>query len=225
MSEADNLREPNSNWVQRWRDENIGWHHVEFNTHLLNHWHALCLPKGALVLAPLCGKSRDMVWLAQQGYRIRGIELSPLAVETFFKECHLTPEVESVEGFERWTAGPYEIFCGDIFDFALLDNSDIDAVYDRASLIALNPVQRRHYVALFKKHLPSKAKLLLVAMDYPQNEMTGPPYCVAESEVRALFESDYSVKLLHTLNILEDTERYGGKGVSRMWEQVYLLKP
>ncbi len=99
MSDSDALRDPNDNWLQRWADQNIGWHHVEFNPHLLNHWHALHMPQGSLVLAPLCGKSRDMAWLGEQGYRIRGIELSPLAVEAFFEEHRLQPEVTRVDGF------------------------------------------------------------------------------------------------------------------------------
>jgi thiopurine S-methyltransferase len=197
---------------------------VEFNPHLLNHWHALHMPQGSRVLAPLCGKSRDMVWLAEQGYRIRGVELSPLAVESFFVEQALEPEVATVAGFERWRAGPYELYCGDIFDLPQLDNGDIDAVYDRASLIALNPLQRRHYADMLSELLPNKSRMLLVAMDYPQEEMTGPPYSVQEAEVRALFESRFKVTLLHTLDLLEDTERYGDKGVSRILEQVYLLK-
>jgi thiopurine S-methyltransferase len=225
MSNSDtHLREPNANWMQRWQDQDIGWHHVEFNTHLLNHWHSLRLPRGSLVLAPLCGKSRDMLWLAKQGYRIRGIELSPLAVESFFAEHKLTPTRLSMQGFERWTSGPYEIFCGDIFDLPLLENRDIDAVYERASLVALNPDQRRHYAELLKKILPEKTRMLLVAMDYPQEEMQGPPYSVQMSEVKALFEPRFAVSLLHTLDLLQDTERYGKRGISRMLEQVYLLK-
>jgi thiopurine S-methyltransferase len=219
------LREPNDNWLQRWQRQDIGWHHTEFNAHLLNHWHALRMPRGSLILAPLCGKSRDMCWLAEQGYRIRGIELSPLAVESFFSENQLRPEITAQEGFERWRAGPYDIYCGDIFDLKLLDNGDIDAVYDRASLIALSPVQRERYAELLRERLPQRCKMLLVAMDYPQEQMPGPPYSVQETEVRALFESRFQVRLLHTLNLLQDSERYGDKGLSRMTEQVYLLKP
>ncbi len=225
MSETDALRDPNDNWLQRWKEQNIGWHHVEFNPHLLNHWHAMHMPQGSVVLAPLCGKSRDMVWLAQQGYRIRGVELSPLAVESFFGEHQLQPEVSAVAGFECWRAGPYELYCGDIFDLPQLDTGDIDAVYDRASLIALNPLQRRHYANMLCRLLPEKCRILLVAMDYPQEEMSGPPYSVQEAEVRELFESRFKITLLHTLDLLKDSERYGDKGVSRMLEQVYLLKP
>ena len=224
MSGLDDLRDPNEHWLQRWRDQNIGWHHVEFNPHLLNHWHALRLPQGSLVLAPLCGKSRDMVWLAQQGYRIRGVELSPLAVETFFDEHRLQPEITRVEGFACWKAGPYELYCGDIFDLPQLDNSDVDAVYDRASLVALNPHQRRHYADMLIDLMPARSRILLVAMDYPQEEMNGPPYAVTEQEVRELFASRFKVQLLHTLDLLKETQRYGERGVSRMLEQVYLLK-
>ncbi len=225
MSDPDAIRDPNNNWLQRWEEHNIGWHHVEFNPHLLNHWHALRLPQGSLVLAPLCGKSRDMVWLAGQGYRIRGIELSPLAVESFFDEHDLQPEVTQVAGFERWQAGPYELYCGDIFDLPQLDNSDIDAVYDRASLIALNPLQRNHYAEMLCDLLPKRSRMLLVAMDYPQEEMPGPPYSVREAEIKSLFEPKFQVQLLHTLGLLKDSERYGDKEVKRLLEQVYLLKP
>lgn len=224
MNDLDQYKDPNSYWINRWQDQDIGWHHQEFNAHLLNHWHSLYLPQGSLVLAPLCGKSRDLLWLAEQGYRIRGIELSPLAVESFFTEHKLKPTRISMQGFERWTAGPYEIYCGDIFDLTLMDNRDIDAVYDRASLVALNPAQRRQYAELLVRSLPEKVKMLLVAMDYPQAEMQGPPYSVQMSEVRALFEPHFTVNLRHTLDLLQDTERYGDKGVSRLLEQVYLLK-
>ncbi|MEJ2610288.1 MAG: thiopurine S-methyltransferase [Candidatus Thiodiazotropha sp.] len=218
------LRDPNENWLQRWEKGDIGWHHVEFNQHLLNHWHTLFLPEGSLVLAPLCGKSRDMYWLAEQGYRIRGVELSQLAIKMFFKEHQLQPTIERVGEFECWRQGPYELLCGDIFDLYQFDNSDIEAVYDRASLVALNPQQRKQFAQMLIETLPKGVKILLVTMDYPQHEMDGPPYSVGEAEVRALFESRYSVTMLHDLNLLHDTDRYSGRGVSQMSEQIYLLK-
>jgi thiopurine S-methyltransferase len=219
------LTEPNEHWLQRWRDQNIGWHHEEFNPHLLNHWPLLEVPEDSLVFAPLCGKSRDMVWLAQRGYRVRGVELSPLAVETFFAENGLQPKREPVGGFECWSAGPYELYCGDIFDLERLDNEVVDAVYDRASLIALNPVQRTHYAQLLRRVLPVGCPMLLVAMDYPQHEMTGPPFSVDQQEVQRLYGEDYQVDLLHSLDLLQESQRYREQGLSRLIEQIYHLKP
>jgi len=219
------LTEPNEHWLERWRDQNIGWHHEEFNPHLLNHWSVLELPEDSLVFAPLCGKSRDMVWLAQRGYRVRGLELSPLAVETFFAENGLQPKREPVGEFECWSAGPYELYCGDIFDLEQLDNEAVDAVYDRASLVALNPLQRRYYAQLLRRVLPVGCPMLLVAMDYPQHEMTGPPFSVAEVEVRRLYDADYQVELLHSLDLLQESQRYREQSLSRLFEQIYHLKP
>jgi thiopurine S-methyltransferase len=166
-----------------------------------------------------------MVWLAQRGYRVRGIELSPLAVETFFAENGLQPKRESVAGFERWSAGPYELYCGDIFDLQRLDNDIVDAVYDRASLVALNPLQRSHYAQLLRRVLPVGCSMLLVAMDYPQHEMNGPPFSVEEQEVRRLYGSHYQVDLLHSLDLLQESQRYREQGLSRLYEQIYHLKP
>lgn len=223
MNEENSLRDPNNNWLQRWAEQDIGWHHEEFNSHLLNYWTSLDVPEGSVVLTPLCGKSRDMAWLAERGYRVHGIELSPLAVAEFFEEQQLTPERVVQGAFECWSAGPYELFCGDIFDLDQIDLSEVGAVYDRASLVALNPEQRKHYAQMLGQLLPNICPILLVAMDYPQREMEGPPYSVNEVEVRALFAQNYTVKLLHSLDLMKETDRYREKGLSRMLEEIYKL--
>ena len=115
--------------------------------------------------------------------------------------------------------------CGDIFDLEQLDNGQISAVYDRASLVALNPVQRMYYVQLLKRVLPQGCPILLVAMDYSQHEMSGPPYSVDEMEVQGLFRSDYAVNLLDSLDLLNQSERYKEQGLSRIYEQIYQVMP
>ncbi|PVV15691.1 MAG: thiopurine S-methyltransferase, partial [gamma proteobacterium symbiont of Ctena orbiculata] len=77
---------------------------------------------------------------------------------------------------------------------------------------------------MLKRFLPEQAKVLLITMEYPQGEMDGPPFSVSDDEVRALFKQRFSIQHLHSLNILQDTDRYREKGVSQMLEHVYLLK-
>ena len=67
-------------WHQRWQEGRIGFHRGEVMPLLEKHWPALQLPAADTVLVPLAGKSLDMVWLATQGHRVLGVELSPLAV-------------------------------------------------------------------------------------------------------------------------------------------------
>ncbi len=86
-------------WLERWQKSEIGFHSKEVQPALEKHWPALNVAKGARVLVPLCGKSLDMVWLAEQGYAVVGAELSELAVDAFFAERGLTPSVRIVDGF------------------------------------------------------------------------------------------------------------------------------
>jgi len=58
-------------WHDRWRRNQIGYHENNFNRHLVKHWRALGVQAGARVFVPLCGKSRDIIWLAEQGCKRR----------------------------------------------------------------------------------------------------------------------------------------------------------
>lgn len=84
-------------WQRRWARNEIGFHLNEVNPYLRRHWPNLRLAEGARVLVPLCGKSLDMAWLAEQGFAVLGVELSERAVEDFFAEQGLTADV-SVQG-------------------------------------------------------------------------------------------------------------------------------
>jgi thiopurine S-methyltransferase len=211
-------------WLSRWEENDIGWHHEEFNPHLLGFWHNLEIPAGARILVPLSGKSRDMVWLAEHDYRILGVEISPIAVSSFFAERGLEPRVTEGERFSRWQAGDYDMLCGDLFLLQKEDLREINAVYDRASLVALNRDQREAYAGLLAQLLPSGCAVLLVAMDYPQHEMQGPPYCVTEQEVKEIFGADFHIDLLDSLDLIKNSDRYQNRGLSRMSEQIYRLK-
>ena len=78
-------------WIERWQKGETGFHQEAGNDLLPKHWPSLALAPRSTVFVPLCGKSFDMVWLAAQGHRVVGVELSPLAVDDFFRE----QEIES----------------------------------------------------------------------------------------------------------------------------------
>src|SRR5690348_16253628 len=101
-------------WLQRWQEGRTGWHRDAVMPLLEQHWPALGVPHGTRVLVPLCGKSLDMAWLASQGLRVRGVELSPLAIETFFTEQALQPHSRSMPHGRHHQAGDIEIVNADI---------------------------------------------------------------------------------------------------------------
>lgn len=179
-------------WHARWRDGRIGFHEGAVSARLQRHWPALGLAPGDAALVPLCGKAHDLVWLAERGHPTLGVEISPIAVEDFFREQGLSPERERVGAFELWRAGRITILCGDWFalDRALaeeLAGGPLRGWWDRAGIVALPPEMRRRHVAQIAALTPPGARGLLVCLEYPPEEKEGPPFSVDAAEVRAAF--------------------------------------
>lgn len=211
-------------WLQRWREGRTGFHRDSVMPLLEQHWDALDLPRGSRVCVPLAGKSLDMLWLAARGYRVLGIELSPLAVAQFFSDNALQPRIHESRLGRHHVAGNIELICGDVFalDAELL--ADCAGVYDRAALIALPPDLRRRYVELFYALLPAQCRGLLITLEYPQGEKSGPPFSVEEPEVRDLYGSQWSVDVLEARDILATQPGFSAEGVSALSTAVYRLQ-
>ena len=203
-------------WNQRWREGRIGFHQDRVTPLLEQYWDALDLPAGARVLVPLAGKSLDMLWLAQKGYRVLGVELSQLAVSQFFTENHLSPTVSETQGSVWYRAGSIEMICGDAFALDAEVLQSCDAVYDRAALIALPPTLRTRYADQVYARLPSGCRGLLVTLEYPQDQKAGPPFSVSADEVHTRFERDWRLDLLERRDILANQPGFVAEGVSAL---------
>ena len=158
-------------WHDRWRNAQIGFHQPRPNEKLITHWPELGSPAASPVFVPLCGKSLDMVWLAERGHRVIGIELSEVAIDEFFKGQNLTPETRQIGFLRLKSAGPYKLYCGDYFAMSpeLLDGTR--TIYDRAALIALPPEMRRSYTA----HLDELFGATYVIDECRRDEDISPP--------------------------------------------------
>lgn len=210
-------------WLERWEKGEIGFHQEEFNPHLRQYWHELQLAQDSLIFVPLCGKSRDMLWLRKQGQQILGIELSAVAVQAFFEENGYTPQQSAHGKFELCEAHGIGILCGDFFDLNKYDLMKVSAVYDRASLIALPSEMRKRYVSHLVNTLPPATKILLLTVDYLQHEMQGPPFAVSKDEVKSLFGAHAEVRLLAEQDVLAQNPRFRERGLSRLQENIFLL--
>jgi len=210
-------------WHQRWEQNQIGFHQREINTHLQQFWQQLVLPERSTVFVPLCGKSRDLLWLRAQGHKVLGVEISPIACAAFFEENGLQPDIDRQGSFQHFEADGLSILCGDFFQLTAADLSQVDGAYDRASLVALPPAMRLDYVRHLDAILPAAIRVLLVTMEYPQVEMDGPPFSVHEDEVQSLFEGRFNTQLLFQLDILAENLRFQQKGLSALQENAYLL--
>lgn len=208
-------------WHQKWQSQDIGFNQPQPNQLMQRYFPSLKLTSGCRIFVPLCGQSIDMLWLAGQGYKVIGVELSQIACNTFFHEHKISFKITEINNFRLYRSDEITIFCGDFFKINGGILGKIDAVYDRAALIALPSEVRKAYSAhLIELMLPSSVMLLITTM-YNQNEMQGPPFSVDGDEVAALY-SAFEINLLYS-NQFDVPAHLRIKGLRQATEQAYLL--
>ncbi len=211
-------------WHERWQRAEIGFHRDQTNVYLQQFWSVLDLAPGQGVFVPLCGKSRDVLWLAGQGHPVTGVEISPLAVEAFFAENDLQPRRSRQGVFEIWQHDEIRILLGDFFALEPLHLAGCASVYDRAALIALPPTLRERYVDHLNRLLP-QMRMLLLTLEYDQAILPGPPFAVDEAEVRQRYGATHAIEVLTVRDALSEESRWRDRGMTWLLERVYRLMP
>ena len=206
-------------WHDRWQRNQIGFHEPHVNPLLVAQFDSLSLPAGSRIFVPLCGKTLDIKWLLSRGYRVAGAELSEIAVQQLFADLGLTAQTLAIDKTICYSAPGVDVFQGDIFTLSRDDLREVDAVYDRAALIALPEPARIRY-ARHLMNITQCAMQLLICLDYDQQLMAGPPFAVDGAEVARLYQDGYDLKALGSAQIPE-----GLKGKVPATESVWLLSP
>ncbi len=183
-------------WHEKWEANELAFHLADYNPVLVDNWPRLAIPAGSKVFVPLCGKSRDMVWLMEQGYQVLGVELSELAARSFLKETGLEAQRDLDGPFVRYRTERLEYLCGDFFSLEPERLDGVAAVYDRASLIALPSDLRAQYSAKMKTLLQPGVQILLVTITYLDGQINPPPFRVYRDEVETLFTPWCEISLL-----------------------------
>ena len=214
-------------WQKAWSEDRIGFHQENINKRLQQHWQALSLTGKSPVFVPLCGKTQDMLWLHGQGHPIVGVELSSKATRGFFTENDL-PFTQSQEGdFEVFRgigqADGITLLAGDFFKLTPEHLAHCRAFYDRASLIAMPPAMRAEYAAHLGRLMHNDARGLLLAIAYDQDRMKGPPFSVADDNVRELLGQAFTISELAYFSGPERLGNLAKRGLETLEERVYLL--
>jgi thiopurine S-methyltransferase len=210
-------------WLERWQNHQIGFHQPKVQPALVRHWSTVDVAKGGNVLVPLAGKSLDMSWLAEQGYNVVGVELSEIAVAEFFAERAITPAIKKTGKFTVSAAGPIEIWRGDFFELSAPELPRIDAVYDRAAMVAMPDDMQPRYAAKLAELMPVGARGLLIGLDYDTNEMKGPPFSIPQRDMRNLLGPHFDIDVLEVRDGQTKTDHLAKRGLTRLEEATYVL--
>lgn len=211
-------------WQSRWQEGRIGFHKPEVNPLLINYFDKLNLPANSRVLVPLCGKSIDMAWLGAQGYDVIGVELVESAVQEFFAEQSISPTVHqhadnpAIKYYQgQFAEQTITLWVADIFALTAEDIGNVDAVYDRAALIALPEDMRLRYSEQIRK-MSGHAPQLLITLNYDQSKKDGPPFSVNKTQIQQYYGNHYQITELEN-----ETSTLNANAALSVTEHVWLL--
>lgn len=206
-------------WQSRWEENKIAFHEDRPNALFSAHLSRLALAPGSRVFVPLCGKSNDLGWLADQGHRVVGVELNDGAVAEAYRTLSIRPDVVQAGRHVHYQSPRIEVFVGDFFDLTPELVGSVDAIYDRAALVALPPDMRRSY-ARFITTLTGLVPQFLISFDYEQSQTEGPPFSVPEEDISALYGDRYTQERIVSVAISGPlAERCSGEEIA------WLLSP
>jgi len=173
-------------WLDRWQTNQIGFHLPEAHPLLVKHSQFLSLKEGDRIFLPLCGKTLDIHWFLAQGIDVVGAELAETAIIQLFKELDVEPDITISGKLKLYSAPHIDIFVGDIFDLDKKSIGHVDALYDRAALVALPQEMRERYVQHLKEIAPCFNELL-ISFEYDPSQYSGPPFYVGHEEIKSYY--------------------------------------
>jgi thiopurine S-methyltransferase len=188
-------------WHEKWQLNHLGFHEDNGNDLLRAHINALALENNARIFVPLCGKTLDIAWLLQEGYHVIGVELSAIAIEELFDHLNLTPNITEITDFQHYSNDKIDIFVGDFFALTADMIGHIDAIYDRAALVALPHEMRLDYTQHLMK-ITNQAQQLLINFEYDQSLLQGPPFSITAQMIQDYYGANYHIRLLKQRSVI-----------------------
>jgi thiopurine S-methyltransferase len=118
--------------------------------------------------------------------------------------------------YDRFSGKKVTLLKGDFFELdETTTGGRFDVIFDRASMVAIEPSLREQYVKTMSKLIAPGGKLLLVVIERrsgTEEDLTGPPFSIPETEVRRLYEGQQWVG---SVTLLQDNgEQEQNKGSS-----------
>lgn len=206
-------------WLDLWEQNQTRWHQENINPHLDTFLLPMLPTSQQTVFVPLCGKTSDMTWLVENGHRVIGVELSELAVKTYFESNDIPFRRVEKDASLLYQSRDVTIVVGDFFDLGQDLLRDVTFVYDRAALVALDRPTRGQYSSTLQRILPGGFQVLLLTIEY-SGALTGPPFSVSAAEIQQLFPAPLKVTTLLETELAVPGSRFSEQGVVSMVERV-----
>lgn len=115
------------------------------------------------IFVPMCGKTRDMLWLAERGHAITGAEINARYIMAFFRDAALEYELRSEQIKPKRNVNVYAakghditLYQCDIFDYSVEVSGQFDAIWDQSAIPVINEMgskRLKQYTSLMQSLL------------------------------------------------------------------------
>uniref|UniRef100_A0A452RGA0 Thiopurine S-methyltransferase n=1 Tax=Ursus americanus TaxID=9643 RepID=A0A452RGA0_URSAM len=188
-------------WQEKWVSRKIGFHQEQGHQLLKKHLDTFLKGENGLrVFFPLCGKAVEMKWFADLGHSVVGVEISELGIREFFTEQNLSyseepmMEIPGAKVFKS-SSGNISLYCCNLFDLPRANIGKFDRIWDRGSLVAVNPGDPMADIMLSLTRKAFANLLAVLSYDPTKHKFfftlflfyLGPPFYVPDAEVKKLF--------------------------------------
>lgn len=213
-------------WQDKWVTHNTGFHQEQGHQLLKKHLDTFLKGHGLRGFFPLCGKAVEMKWFADQGHTVVGVEISEIGIREFFAEQNLSyteeplSEIAGAKVFKS-SSGNISLYCCNLFDLPRVDIGKFDKIWDRGSLVAINPGDHDRYADIILSLLRKEFQYFVAVLSYDPTKYAGPPFYVPDAELKRLFGTKCNIRCLEEVNTFE--ERHKTWGIDYIFEKLYLL--
>ena len=186
-------------WNKAWANNDIGFHNDNVLPDLLRHENTF-LSSNCRVYVPLCGKTLDMIYLADKGHDVHGCEFVKKGVKDFFQENNLEYTTTKILSGNvvvyKAVSKKITIYQGDFFALKFDVIGKFDAIWDRGGFVAIDPAQRVEYAKVMKDLMAPDCKYLLNTFLIQGDLYQGPPHSISDETLQSVFGSFCKIAVL-----------------------------
>ncbi|XP_052774863.1 probable thiopurine S-methyltransferase [Mya arenaria] len=193
----------NSEWVESWALGNTGFHFDKHDPYLDEHEEEIFGDEPKNVFVPLCGKSKDMIWMHGRGHTVVGVEIAEQPIRELFQEHDIPHQVLEVAGVGKLYKSNDErllLYAADIFDISESLVGKFNVIWDMKSIVAINVADRIKYRDLLLSVLYRDGVYYVGALEFDSSVWAGPPHTMDRKAIEDLFP-ECLVELIDEMNV------------------------
>jgi cyclopropane fatty-acyl-phospholipid synthase-like methyltransferase len=192
-----------SDWQKHYDENDLAWDLGEVANPFVRLWKDNVLQPGTLIV-PGCGQGHEVIYFAERGFQVTGVDFSPGAVE-------LLSESLSRKNLNA------QVLRRNFFELDETHNQTYDNMLEQTFFCAIHKDQRSAYVETVSRIL--KPGGMLFGLFYETGEEGGPPFNTTEADIQNHFSTAFDIERLEKCSFSSEQRK------DKEWLAIMRKKP